>query len=402
MESDNSNRKISTKTMLVVLIIAVTLISWVGIIDNQSKKYVNNATGQALVAYGSARGLNALISMAKSIEISIPYFGGLGAQPLEILDPLDDLIEQYSSIMKFSLVSLLMQKILIEITSTAFFKLVVTFFSICVICSFFMADGKYASFFFKSFSFILLIRFLIVLVIVLNGMVDSAFLKDQTEKDIQTMKSLSDELERQQSEENSLAKHKLQYTERLEKLNQLSASLSESLKSAQELEQKTKIELINAEKRLEYSRSKYSTIERINIFNGNEEIKIAKEQYKTAKKQHQHYLDTVADTEQELESVLEEKQDVSDILSGRVDSKSWVTSTREKISSMTDMSKFSKIKDVIESKIETMLNLMVAFLFKTLFMPLVFLFVLLKGFKRIWNIDPRNLVRQVKKELRTL
>lgn len=400
MDFSNSNKMINKKTVLVVTIIAVTLVSWVGIIDSQSEKYVNSATGQALVAYASARGLNAVISMAKSIAVEIPYFGGLGAQPLETLDPLDDLVEQYSYIMKLSIVSLLTQKIIIEITSTTFFKIVLTLFSICVVCSIFIADGKYSPVFLKSFVFIGLIRFLIVLVIILNGMVDSAFLKDQTEKDIQTMKSSSDEMERQQSEENSSVQQKRHYTERVERLSQLSARLSESLKSAQRLEQESRIALVNSEMVLESTRSKIGTIDRINIFNGNEEIKYAKEQCKNAKKQHKHYLESVEDIEKELKSVSAEKQELTDILSGRVDSKSWLTSTRDKISSMTDMARFKKIKNIIENKVETMLNLMVSFLFKTLIMPLVFLFVLLKGFKRIWNIDPRTLAYRAKEELR--
>jgi hypothetical protein len=282
MDFKSKDRPKKLKTVGVVLIIAVTLVSWVGIIDHQSQKYVNSATSQALVAYASARGLNAIISMAQSIEVEIPVIGGFSGQPLEILDPLDDLIEQYSSVMKFSIVSLLTQKLIIEIASTTFFKIVLTFFGVCAICGIFAASGTYFSIFFKSFLFISLLRFLVVMVIMLNGIVDSVYLETKTKKDIQNMKSFS-----------------------------------------------------------------------------------------------------------------EDKQELMDFLAGNTDSKSWLTDAREKISAMTDISKFREIQTIVENKVETMLNLMVAFLFKTLIMPLVFLLFLLKGFKRIWNIDPRGSVPTV-------
>ena len=44
---------------------------------------------------------------------------GLG----EALDPLNDLVEQYSTLMKYAIASLLVQKLLLTITSNIVFKL---------------------------------------------------------------------------------------------------------------------------------------------------------------------------------------------------------------------------------------------------------------------------------------
>jgi hypothetical protein len=53
-----------------------------------------------LTVYAIARGLNAVISAAQGTELSIEPMGvGLTLTPGEILDPLNDLIEQFSSVL---------------------------------------------------------------------------------------------------------------------------------------------------------------------------------------------------------------------------------------------------------------------------------------------------------------
>jgi hypothetical protein len=53
-----------------------------------------------LTVYALARGLNAVISVAQGTEMSIEPMGvGLTLTPGEILDPLNDLIEQVSSVL---------------------------------------------------------------------------------------------------------------------------------------------------------------------------------------------------------------------------------------------------------------------------------------------------------------
>lgn len=90
-----------------VVVILVIAVSWSGFVDRKSQQYVDRAFIQALGAFATARLLNATITVAKSVQVG----AGVSFQPLEVLDPVHDLVEQYSSIMKFSLASLVTQKL---------------------------------------------------------------------------------------------------------------------------------------------------------------------------------------------------------------------------------------------------------------------------------------------------
>lgn len=69
-----------------------------------------------LTVYALARGLNAVISVAQGTEMSIEPMGvGLTLTPGEILDPLNDLIEQVSTILLLASASLGVQNILLSL-----------------------------------------------------------------------------------------------------------------------------------------------------------------------------------------------------------------------------------------------------------------------------------------------
>lgn len=76
-----------------------------------------------LTVYAIARGLNAVISVAKGTEVSIEPLGvGLTLTPGEILDPLNDLIEQFSLVLLIASASLGIQQILLAIGDISAFR----------------------------------------------------------------------------------------------------------------------------------------------------------------------------------------------------------------------------------------------------------------------------------------
>lgn len=67
-----------------------------------------------LGVYALARGLNAVISVAQGTEMSIEPMGvGLTLTPGEVLDPLNDLIEQFSGVLLLASASIGVQKIVL-------------------------------------------------------------------------------------------------------------------------------------------------------------------------------------------------------------------------------------------------------------------------------------------------
>lgn len=73
-----------------------------------------------LTVYALARGLNAVISVAQGTELSIEPMGvGITLTPGQILDPLNDLIEQFSGVLLMASASLGIQKILLSMGDIA-------------------------------------------------------------------------------------------------------------------------------------------------------------------------------------------------------------------------------------------------------------------------------------------
>lgn len=101
-------------TALVCAIVAIS-----GVIDEKGVTYTDDAFKRALITFGIARGLNGVISVAQGTEIAVHPAGfGVNFTPGQILDPINDLVEQFSWIMLASSASLGIQKVLLSISST--------------------------------------------------------------------------------------------------------------------------------------------------------------------------------------------------------------------------------------------------------------------------------------------
>lgn len=99
-----------TKIVLSLLSIGFLASLWLFSMERYSDALVNDSLKEAVIVFGVAKGLNAAVSIAQGTEITaIPGFViAIG----EALDPLNDLIEQFSWVMLASITSLGIQKIL--------------------------------------------------------------------------------------------------------------------------------------------------------------------------------------------------------------------------------------------------------------------------------------------------
>jgi len=86
--------------------------------NKMSHDEVHDSFKKALAIFATAKGLNAAISVAQGTEIGPIAIG-------EVLDPINDMIEQFSWIMIAALTSLGIQKILLYITADFAFNIVV-------------------------------------------------------------------------------------------------------------------------------------------------------------------------------------------------------------------------------------------------------------------------------------
>lgn len=117
-----------SKRVLLALFMAVLIaLTWLGPMDGPAVEHVDAGLERALVSFATARAINAGISFAQGTEVSAQPLGvGVNLTPGQLLDPVNDLVEQFSDWMLAASVAFGVQKILIGIGAYWVFSLVVT------------------------------------------------------------------------------------------------------------------------------------------------------------------------------------------------------------------------------------------------------------------------------------
>lgn len=101
--------------MLAVFAVAIPC-AWLGQLDQTATDTIDAGLKRALVSFAAARALNAVISVAQGTEVAVQPAGvGLNLTPGQLLDPINDLVEQFSSLMLTASVAFGIQKILVSI-----------------------------------------------------------------------------------------------------------------------------------------------------------------------------------------------------------------------------------------------------------------------------------------------
>ncbi len=167
------------KLLLLVFTFILLFIAFSLTIDINAKKLVDESFTQAIIVFGSAKALNAVVSLAQGTQLDLPF---LTVAIGEILDPVNDLVEQFSLIMLASMTSLGIQKILLNFVSNEIYN----FILICFILIFnlllfkrFKKDEKLREIFFKTTFILLFLRFSIPLMGYINEISYNYFVKPE-------------------------------------------------------------------------------------------------------------------------------------------------------------------------------------------------------------------------------
>ena len=148
-------------------------------IDDNAKKLVDDSFKQSIIVFGSAKALNAVISLAQGTQLNLPFvIVAVG----EILDPINDLVEQFSLVMLASMVSLGIQKILLNfVTNDIYNYILFAFIIVFNIWLFkrFSNDERLRDLFFKITFILLFLRFAIPMIGYVNEVSYNYFVKSQ-------------------------------------------------------------------------------------------------------------------------------------------------------------------------------------------------------------------------------
>ena len=100
-----------------ILLAALALLlggAWLGPLDAFGTEQVNAGMKRALASFAVSRTLNAVISVAQGTEVGL---GVVSFAPGQVLDPVNDLVEQFSTLMLIASASFGIQRVLIGIGS---------------------------------------------------------------------------------------------------------------------------------------------------------------------------------------------------------------------------------------------------------------------------------------------
>lgn len=120
--------KVFTKVLISLLGLGLAVLAHTNYLDKVGLLQTEDGLNRALVTYGVSRGLNGVISVVQGTEVAIEPVGiGMTFTPGQILDPVNDLIERFSTIVLISGTAFGIQRVFLEITSTTGFSIFVSF-----------------------------------------------------------------------------------------------------------------------------------------------------------------------------------------------------------------------------------------------------------------------------------
>jgi uncharacterized membrane protein YhaH (DUF805 family) len=116
----------SHRLVLLLGLAALVALAWWPQPDAAARAYVQDGLKRSLATYATARALDAVISAAQGTEASAELVVGVTFAPGQLLDPVNDLIEQFSSLMLAASVAFGAQRLLIEVGAYWAVSLVLT------------------------------------------------------------------------------------------------------------------------------------------------------------------------------------------------------------------------------------------------------------------------------------
>jgi hypothetical protein len=124
------------KVVWSVAAVIVVVIAFTGGIDRLSEETASDALTRSLVTFAASRALNGAISAAQGTELALEPAGiGVVLSVGQVLDPINDLVERFSTVMLVAASSIGLQNVLLRITSSGGFDVALAASALWVLAS---------------------------------------------------------------------------------------------------------------------------------------------------------------------------------------------------------------------------------------------------------------------------
>lgn len=362
-----------------LIIVLGILFAWLPILTTLTSQYINSSISQAGIAFGTARAINAIVSVIQTSTVNITFISiDLG----QIFDPINDMVEDFSEVMKWALGSLLLQKVLFEIASREAFNWLLSVagaitLSVIWLNAFSNQTKNYCV---KFFLILFSIRFIVLFSLLLNSiagslLLDPAMAKNQEQLEINSnqmielqkslmgknyqkqLDEIAVQLQNAQEAQQQLEQQHTQYQTDINTLNQNIKSKKSQLGWF-----KTDDELVTYQQKLTALSKQQRTLS-IKIMNNNEHIKERQDQQNS------------------LQSQLTGK--ASDDFGGNV--LDTLSNAKSAASNIVSKKFWFQVENATKQLVDTMLQSMINFILKVILMPLLFLWITKKWLQSLFR-----------------
>jgi hypothetical protein len=177
------------RPVIVLALVLILIFTWTPWAQDSARQQATDGLNRALATYATARAINALISVAQSTQVSVQPAGvGIATHPGEALDPVNDLVEQFSSLMLLASVAFGVQLLLIKAGAHAFVSVALSFVAIawCVVCFSRLSSPQWLT---KALVLLLLVRFAVPASVVASEQTYRALFESQYQESVNVLKS---------------------------------------------------------------------------------------------------------------------------------------------------------------------------------------------------------------------
>lgn len=163
-----------------LLALALLTLAWWGPLDRWADDQAQAGLTRALTTFAAARALNGVISVAQGTEVALEPAGvGVTFAPGQVLDPVNDLIEQFSTLMLSASVSFGVQRVLVAIGAHWLMSAVLTLVTLGWLWGWRRVDQAAPSWWGRALLLLLLLRFAVPLAALGSEAAFRLFLSDR-------------------------------------------------------------------------------------------------------------------------------------------------------------------------------------------------------------------------------
>ena len=190
---------------LIALLVGIVAVAWWSPLDDLATKNVDDGFKRALVSFGTARALNAAISLIQSTTFSATPLGiGVSVAPGQILRPLNELIAQFAELMLAASIAFGVIKIMIGIGS--FWVVSALLSAVAIIwVALLWRHGRLPYFLTRLLIGMLFLRFAIPVIFVVTSSISTHFLAAEYSTSQNALENKSTLLERDTPSSNSVS-----------------------------------------------------------------------------------------------------------------------------------------------------------------------------------------------------